>query len=191
MADQARQEFLGQGGHGLIGHVPFFRSREHLLEKRGRAILQRLAVVAHARKEFEAGAGAGTTPPFQGRGLGELVLVVDDEPSIRELLVAILGRSGYRVLAAAHGAEALALYRPRAAEIALVITDLDMPVLDGSKLAEALQRLNPAVKLLFISGAGGASTVAPIPAGKLFLGKPFTREALLAAIREVLGSPAV
>ena len=144
-----------------------------------------------AEPAASTGAGAGTTPPFQGRGLGELVLVVDDEPSIRELLVAILGRSGYRVLAAAHGAEALALYRPRAAEIALVITDLDMPVLDGSKLAEALQRLNPAVKLLFISGAGGASTVAPIPAGKLFLGKPFTREALLAAIREVLGSPAV
>ena len=134
--------------------------------------------------------GEATVHPFQVRGRGELVLVVDDEKSIRDLLVAMLSRSGYRVLAAGHGKEALALYQPRVAEVALVVTDLDMPEMGGAQLVQELLRLNPAVKVLIISGAAPASAVASPPPGTPALQKPFTREELLAEIRTLLGQTA-
>jgi two-component system cell cycle sensor histidine kinase/response regulator CckA len=134
-------------------------------------------------------AGA-STPAFLGRGSGELVLVVDDEKSIRDLLVAILSRSGYRVFAAPNGREALALYAPRRAEVTLVISDLGMPEMGGGKLATQLLQLNPAVKLLFISGAGTASPAEHAPAGCVTLQKPFTREELLLAVHGVIARPA-
>jgi PAS domain S-box-containing protein len=140
-----------------------------------------------------AGAGqprTGSAQPFSARGQGELVLVVDDEKSIREVLVAILSHYGYRVLAAGSGQEALELYRARAAEIALVVTDLSMPGMDGAKLGAALEKDNPAVRILYISGAGPGGPVEHAPTGKMTLNKPFTREDLLKAIQRALGKPA-
>lgn len=137
-----------------------------------------------------AGPGAGTAHPFLSLGRGELVMVVDDEQSIRDLLVAILGRSGYRVLAAANGREALALYEPRVAEVALVITDLGMPEMGGSQLAARIRALNPDAKLLFMSGAGTTGPGDQAPDGSFTLPKPFTRDDLLKTVRELIGAPA-
>jgi two-component system cell cycle sensor histidine kinase/response regulator CckA len=131
---------------------------------------------------------AGTAHPFLSLGRGELVLVADDEQSIRDLIVAILSRSGYRVLAAADGREALALYEPRVAEVALVITDLGMPEMGGGQLAGRIRQLNPAAKLLFMSGAGTTGPADQAPAGSVTLPKPFTREDLLQAVRDLIGS---
>ena len=119
--------------------------------------------------------------PFLIRGQGELILVVDDEPSICELITTILGRSGYRVLTAANGQEALVLYASRSAEIALVVTDLSMPEMGGAELANALQNQNPKVSLLFMSGAED-----PTPSGAKPLKKPFTGDELLVGIKEAL-----
>lgn len=127
-----------------------------------------------------------TTHPFFTRGQGELVLVVDDEVNIRDMITTILSRFGYRVVAAANGLEAMALYAPRVTEIALVITDLNMPEMGGGDLAVALSSLNPAVKILFISGAGGESVDASISASARILSKPFTGEKLLARVHEAL-----
>jgi CheY-like chemotaxis protein len=124
------------------------------------------------------------------RGGGKLVLVADDEVAIRELIAAILGRSGYRVLAAADGREALALYESRRAEIALVISDLGMPEMGGGKLATALRQLNPAVKMMFISGSGTAGPADAAPDGCVTLPKPFTRDDLLKGLQDLIGSPA-
>ena len=123
------------------------------------------------------------------RGGGELVLVADDEAAIRDLIAAILGRSGYRVLAVANGREALALYETRRKEIALVISDVGMPEMGGGKLANALRLLNPAVKLLFISGSGSGGP-GDAPDGGAALPKPFTRDDLLKAVSELIGSAA-
>jgi PAS domain S-box-containing protein len=138
------------------------------------------------------GAVDATAHAFQMRGKGELVLVADDEINIRELATAILSQSGYRVLTAAHGLEAMEVYAPRAAEIALVITDLGMPMMGGEELTLALSRHNPEVKLLYISGTGAKGRAAtPLRASAGILTKPFTAEQLLESVRAAIQPPVV
>lgn len=127
-------------------------------------------------------------PPVP-RGTGELVLVVDDEVSIRNMAATILSRHGYRVLTAGDGAEAIALFAPRSKEIRLLITDLSMPKLDGAALAGVVRRLNPSIKIIAVSGlgsAGGKSTTKDFT--NAFLVKPFRSEALLTMVHDVLHS---
>src|SRR5690606_5539853 len=95
-----------------------------------------------------------TPAPAVPRGMGELVLVVDDEISIRNMSATMLSRHGYRVLTAADGAEAISLFTPRSREIRLVITDLSMPNVDGAAFARVIQQLNPAVRIIAVSGLG-------------------------------------
>ncbi len=135
------------------------------------------------------GPSSASASPFLTRGQGELVLVVDDEISIRELITAALGRYGYRVLPAANGNEAMALYPSRMDEIVLVITDLSMPEMGGDELALALSQLNPAVRILFMSGATGPQPGEGLPAHARTLPKPFTIERLALAVRATLEAP--
>lgn len=122
------------------------------------------------------------------RGNGELILIVDDEIHIRDLTVTTLSRYGYRVLAASDGTDAVALFAPRSQEIGLVITDLNMPNLDGQALACVLQRLNPDVKLLAMSGLTSSSHDTPTAASfaHAFLPKPFKTGALLTTVYRLL-----
>lgn len=142
--------------------------------------------------EFASGEPAGGTPvSVIARGMGELVLVVDDEPGIRNMAAAILARHGYRVLTAADGAEAIALFAPRSKEIRVVITDLSMPNLDGAALAGVVQRINPAVKIIAVSGHGvdaDGELHAP-PVSDAFIVKPFRPEVLLTTVHELLRAP--
>jgi PAS domain S-box-containing protein len=131
------------------------------------------------------------TPAHQSslpRGHNELVLVVDDEEPIRNLAQTMLERFGYRVLLAANGAEAVKLYTSRRNEIALVITDMAMPVMDGPATIAALHAINPKVKVIGSSGlemndgaAGAAHTQL-----KHFMPKPYTAETLLTTLLQVL-----
>lgn len=132
------------------------------------------------------GNAAHSAAPFLARGQGELVLVVDDEASIRDLLTAVLSRYGYRVLVAANGSEAMALYGPRSAEIALVITDLSMPEMGGNELALALSRLKPDVKILFMTGVTGTTPTDTLPDGARSLTKPFPVDRLITAVHAAL-----
>ncbi|MEI9896817.1 MAG: response regulator [Chthoniobacter sp.] len=86
------------------------------------------------------------------RGKGELILVVDDEPGIREALVRTLSAHGYRAYTAEDGSDALALYFQRRAEIKLVITDLAMGQMDGVTLVRSLRKVDPRVKVIVSSG---------------------------------------
>ncbi len=85
-------------------------------------------------------------------GVGETVLVVDDEPAVRELAGLIIGRLGYRIVMASSGKEALAVARELEGEISLLFTDVVMPCMDGVELAERLSAENPGLKVLFFSG---------------------------------------
>ncbi|MEO8678182.1 MAG: PAS domain S-box protein [Vicinamibacterales bacterium] len=118
------------------------------------------------------------------RGNGEMVLVVDDEAAIRQLTRQTLEAFGYQVLVAADGSEAVAVYARRGAEIAVVLTDMMMPVLDGAATIEVLRRLNPQVQIIGASGltAGGNQACGSAPLAG-FLPKPFTAETLLKAVR--------
>ena len=123
-------------------------------------------------------------------GHGELILVVDDEESIREITRGTLETFGYTVLTASDGTEALALYADKKNEIAVVLTDMVMPFMDGSATIRALQRMNPNVRIIAASGLGtghraGEGTLEGV---SVFLNKPYTAEKLLRTLAEVLWS---
>ena len=121
-------------------------------------------------------------------GHGELILVVDDEESIREITRGTLETFGYTVLTASDGTEALALYADKKNEIAVVLTDMVMPFMDGPATIRALQRMNPGVKIIAASGLGtgqraGEGTLEGV---SVFLNKPYTAEKLLKTLAAVL-----
>jgi PAS domain S-box-containing protein len=122
------------------------------------------------------------------RGRGELVLVVDDEAAVRVTCQRTLEASGYRVLTAGHGAEALALYTLRSVEIDVVLCDLIMPVLDGAATIRELVHLNPEVAVITTTGAAAKSLVVqPAPSHvRATLSKPFTAAELLETLDKVL-----
>ena len=122
------------------------------------------------------------------RGNGETVLVVDDEAAIRYITGQTLESFGYRVLLAANGTEAIAIYAEQQQNIAVVLTDMMMPVLDGLSTIQVLMRLNPNVRIIAVSGITANRTVATDvgTAVRQYLGKPFTAEALLATVQQVL-----
>jgi PAS domain S-box-containing protein len=121
-------------------------------------------------------------------GNGQLILVVDDEESIREITRGTLETFGYLVLTATDGTEALGLYADKKNEIAVVLTDMVMPFMDGPATIRALQRMNPKVKIIAASGfsaskRGGDGALEGVSA---FLSKPYTAARLLKALAEVL-----
>ena len=137
---------------------------------------------------------AATPSPFAGelpRGQNELVLVVDDESSIREITRQTLEAFGYRVLTANDGADAVALYAKQRTEIAAVLTDMMMPIMNGAATINVLQRINPAVKIIAVSGIDSGDNVAKATrAGvKDFLPKPYSADTLLKVLRKALDRP--
>jgi len=138
-------------------------------------------------REPASALGGHSAPPLAREG-GETVLVVEDERDVRELTAKMLKRMGYHALAAAGGAEALAIAGSYAGRIALVVTDVVMPDMGGGRLAEELRRRRPDIKILFISGYTG-NTISKRDAlgAAAFLAKPFSREELARKVREALG----
>ena len=122
--------------------------------------------------------------PYPSRGSGELVLVVDDEPSMRELTAATLNSFGYRTMTANDGAEAVRLYSDKAGEISLVITDMMMPVMPGPATIDELKRIDPAVKIVAVSGMPINLQVRG--SVNAFLYKPYSAMELLRSIERVL-----
>lgn len=134
----------------------------------------------------------GTPPPFQAnqpRGRDELVLVVDDEFSIRDITQRTLEAFGYRVITASNGAEAVEIYSKQIQEIAVVLTDMMMPIMDGAATAKALKRINPSAKIIVVSGLDISEAFKTTV--DAFLSKPFTAQILLRLVREVLDRPAL
>lgn len=121
-------------------------------------------------------------------GNGELILVVDDEESIQEITRGTLESFGYSVLTASDGTEALALYADRKNEIAVVLTDMVMPFMDGPATIRALQRMNPKVRIIAASGLGTAQRAGEgsLEGVSVFLNKPYTAEKLLKTLAQVL-----
>ena len=121
-------------------------------------------------------------------GNGELILVVDDEESIREITRGTLETFGYNVFTASDGTEALAVYADKKNEIAAVLTDMVMPFMDGPATIRALQRMNPKVRIIAASGLGTGQRAGegPLEGVSVFLNKPYTAEKLLKTLAQVL-----
>jgi len=121
----------------------------------------------------------------------EVVLVLDDESSIRSVIRKSLEPLGYQVIEAANGSEAVAMCDRREQPIDLLITDIVMPLMNGPELVERLARSWPGMRELFVSGDMDRSLVrqgirAP---GTAFLQKPFAPSAPVRRVRQLLDDP--
>ena len=116
------------------------------------------------------------------------ILVVDDEEPIRKMLERMLGISGYSVLKASSGEEALYICEQSPAAIQLLITDLTMPGMNGVDLADTVSNRWPDTKVLFISGYTSEYRLRRKLGERPLLEKPFTRDSLTSKIREVVAA---
>jgi len=123
--------------------------------------------------------------PDLARGNGELVLVVDDEEALLMMTSLALESFGYRVLLAADGAEAIALFSEHRADIAVVVTDMNMPVTDGFAVIRKIREITPDVRVIAASGLG-PPTAAQVPGMVRFLPKPYTADTLRKAVTAAL-----
>ncbi len=131
-----------------------------------------------------------TAPP--GRGTAETILLVEDDPEVRELVAEILGDYGYRVVPASRPAEALEL-GSGGQRIDLLLTDVVMPEMSGRDLAARLTARHPALRVLYMSGYSDEvlASRGVIDPGIRLLMKPFTPEALTSQVREALDAVGV
>lgn len=190
---------------------PFFTTKE--IGKGTGLGLSTVLTIVRANRGFlrlESEAGRGTTftiyfpaesaaplppqnsiPPIMPRGNRELVLVVDDEEPVRTITRRTLEAFGYDVVVASNGAEGLAIYACRQAEISVVLTDMMMPVMDGAAFIDALLTLNPKARIIAASGLAAEGSVVSTTNHRVrhFLAKPYTAASLLEIMARTLGEP--
>ena len=136
-----------------------------------------------------AGTQRSAVPVELPRG-SATVLVVEDEPAVREIAVAMLGDLGYRVLEAADGEEGLRVFGAHASAIHLLLTDVVLPgKVRGRELAERITAIRPEVKVVYMSGYTENSIVhnGRLDDGVVLISKPFQREQLARKVAEALG----
>ena len=144
-----------------------------------------------SQAEVHAETGAAAAEEFGARG--ETVLVVEDEPDMRQVAVSLLHDLGYLVLQADHGAAAIAILR-KEARVDLLLTDLVLPGgMSGSELALAGKGAHPEIKILIMSGYGeeDVQTDSHCDDDVEFLKKPFTRDLLARTVRDALDGKGV
>jgi signal transduction histidine kinase/CheY-like chemotaxis protein len=139
-----------------------------------------------------AQAPAVTGDATLAQGHGETILLVEDAQRVRAVVREILEMSGYLVLEARHGAEALEVGNRHAGTIHLLVTDVVMPQMSGRELSQRLATLRPDLKVLYMSGYTDDAIVrhGVLASGIAFLSKPFTPDALALKVREVLAGAA-
>jgi PAS domain S-box-containing protein len=126
--------------------------------------------------------------PQQPLGGHETILIAEDQAEVRMVASAVLQRSGYTVLEAASGEEALAIVQGHAGPIHLLLTDVVMPAMSGRELAEGVKTLRPDIRVLYASGYADDAIVrhGVLDADVAFIQKPFTPHTLNAKVRDVL-----
>lgn len=138
---------------------------------------------------FSEGATEAATTKVDAtpRGQGQLILVADDDEAVRELLRRSLEEHGYRVLAAANGAEAVSQFKAKPGEVALVISDQSMPVMDGPRAIAAIRETRANVPVIILSGDVEVTDAGAEDQGHIQqLAKPVELEALLRAVSQAL-----
>ena len=134
----------------------------------------------------EADPGAQSTGFGASGAEAETILLVEDEAAVRRIGQRMLEVSGYTVLLAGNGEEALEIARSDPQPIHALMTDILMPKMDGLELGERLSALRPEVKILYVSGHNEIGMGQQMPEGARYLQKPYSMEALDRTLRELL-----
>jgi CheY-like chemotaxis protein len=136
-----------------------------------------------------AAADPASAPPPPARPQLATVMVVDDQPQVRDIAAAALRRDGYRVLTASSGREALALAGAKGARLDLLLTDASMPEMGGRELASLMIETHPGLRVLVMSGySAEALGMTGLERGIGVLPKPFTQAALRSRVRDLLAT---
>jgi PAS domain S-box-containing protein len=201
------------GGTGMTEEVrarlfePFFTTKDHgtglglatvygIVHQAGGAIRVEsrpgegaLFTVFLPAAEERASRAAAPVAAAAPRGLGETVVLAEDEESLRVLLARVLAGSGYHVISGCNGAEALEAVHASGGHVDILLTDVVMPRMNGADLATKLQGEQPGVKVLFMTGHTEDGTLlGRFESGEAeIIQKPFTSEALLGQLRRLLG----
>jgi len=123
------------------------------------------------------------------KGRGEVILIADDEPSVRAVAETGLNHFGYRTIAVDDGSEAVAAFREQSEPISAVVLDLMMPVMTGRQAFDAIRKLDSQVPILFASAYSTSDQIPdPMPPKTSFLSKPYTPTQLSTAIRRLLNT---
>ena len=127
-------------------------------------------------------------PILNPKGTRELILVVDDDPELLELAGSMLEFEDYRVITVKDGLEALKIYRQMGKNIALIVLDYFLPVMNGDAVFDELKAIDPGVQVVLSSGFGEQATLGGMLARGLrgFLPKPYTHEKLIEHIQSII-----
>lgn len=141
----------------------------------------------HAAHAADISSVADQPPATVPRGSGA-ILVVDDEPALREMTGVILENSGYTVLAAKDGREAVEMFRESASKIAVVLLDMTMPVMGGNEAFRLIRKIQPGVPIVMSSGYSESAAREELGGDAVagFIQKPYTAAKLVASIQEAL-----
>ena len=162
------------GGHIQVESAPGAGTRFHVYFPRQ----------AEAADASVAAIAPGRSAPVTGEGL---VLLAEDDASVRRLVVAELARRGFTVIEAEDGRAALETFRREKDRIDVLVTDVVMPRMNGAELAKEAQQIQPGLKILFISGHPERAGAGLDPAGVTnLLMKPFTADTLASRIKELM-----
>jgi signal transduction histidine kinase len=181
---------LGQGtGLGLSMVYGFAKQSEGHLKiysEEGKGTTVKIYLPRHRGAAEEDDVASPAAEPQRAEA-GETVLVVEDEPVIRDLIVEVLQDLGYRALEAADGPSGLKILQSRK-RIDLLVTDVGLPGLNGRQLADQARVKRPDLKVLFITGYAENATLANgfLDPGMEMITKPFAVEALATKIRSMI-----
>ncbi len=136
--------------------------------------------------------GTAVSSPEDLKGGKETILVVEDEPALRQIIAEFLEQHGYHILTAEHGEDALRLVENNGdLQLDLLVTDMVMPRLGGTSLAEAMKKRQPNLKVMFMSGYADEMITHQewLSENTKFIQKPFTVDTLTQEIRDFLDTP--